>query len=109
MAVQDNIDFVDQKERELFAVASLGENIRTFLLSDPVGRYLHHRAKAQLLQAEIDAAEVDVDGLRGWLFARRKLRAIRQRRAVAQAFINWLSEAIVDGDHATKELEDYRP
>jgi hypothetical protein len=107
MADQD-IDFVDQKERELFAVASLGEHIRTFLLSDPVGRYLHHRAKAQLLQSEIDAGAVEVDGWRGWLFARRKLRQIRQRRQVAQAFINWLSEAIVDGDNAGKELDQYR-
>lgn len=106
MAVETQ--FQDEKEREIFAVAELGERIRTFLLADPVGRYLHHRAKAQLLQAEIDAAEVDVDGLRGWFFARRKLRAIRQRRAVAQAFINWLSEAIIDGDNAAKELEDYR-
>lgn len=103
------VDFLDQKEREIFAVAELGERVRTFLLTDPVGRYLHHRAKQQLLQSEIDAAEVDVDGWRGWLYARRKLRTIRQRRAVAQAFINWLSEAIVDGDNAAKELEDYRP
>lgn len=107
MADRD-IDFVDQKERELFASAMLGEKIRTFLLTDAVGRYLHHRAKAQLLQSEIDAGAVEIDGWRGWLFARRKLRNIRQRREVAQAFINWLAEAIVDGDNAGKELEQYR-
>lgn len=107
MAVKD-IDFVDEKERELFAEALLGENIRTFLMNDPVGRYLHHRAKAQLLQSEIDAGSVDVDGWRGWLFARRKLQQIRVKRLVAQAFINWLSEAIVAGNNAEKELKEYR-
>lgn len=107
MASQE-IAFQDEKERELFATAMLGEAVRTFLTTDPVGQLLHHRAKAQILQAEIDALAVDVDGWRGWLFARRKLRAIRLRAQVARCFINWLSEAIVDGDAAGRELDEYR-
>lgn len=100
--------FVDDKERELFAAAMLSEKVRIFLLNDPVGRYLHHRAKQQIGQAEIDALTIDPDGLRGWFVARRKLRAIRMRAEVARAFINWLAEAIMDGDNAAKELDDYR-
>lgn len=101
-----NVKFQNERERELFATAMLAEDVRKFLLTDPVGRYLHHRAKAQIAQAEIDALTIDPDGWRGWLYARRKLRTIRQRADVARAFINWLSEAIIDGDNAAKELED---
>lgn len=104
MAVGD-VTFKNERERELFAAALLGEDVRKFLLTDSVGRYLHHRAKAQIAQAEIDALTIDPDGWRGWLFARRKLRLIRQRADVARAFVNWLAEAIVDGNNAARELE----
>ena len=104
----EDVQFIDPQERELFATALLGEDVRKFLLNDSVGRYLHHRAKAQILQSEIDALEVDPDGWRGWFQARRKLRLIRQRAAVARAFINWMAEAIMDGRNAEKALEDYR-
>ncbi len=107
MPTQD-VSFVDEKERELFATVLLGEQVRVFLLNDPIGRYLHHRAKQAVLQAEIDALTVDPDGWRGWFFARRKLRLIRQRAEVARSFINWLAEAIVDGTNAERELDEYR-
>ncbi len=104
----EDVSFVDERERELFATAMLGEEVRKFLMNDPVGRYLHHRAKQQIQQAEIDALKVDPDGWRGWLQSRRKLRLIRQRADVARTFINWLAEAIMDGNNAEKELDDYR-
>jgi hypothetical protein len=100
------INFQNDRERELFARAELGESIRKFLLEDSVGQYLHHRAKQQIGQAEIDALTVDPDGWRGWFQARRKLRVIRQRAEVARCFINWLGDALVDGQHAEKELMD---
>jgi hypothetical protein len=107
MAAKQEIEFIDDKERELFAVATLGEDAREFLRSHPVGRYLHHRAKQMIQQAEIDALAVDTDAwphFRG----RNKLRQIRERAAVARAFINWLAEAILEGDAASQELEEYR-
>jgi hypothetical protein len=101
------IEFVDEKERELFGAAVLAEDVRAFLRSHPVGRYLHHRAKLEIEQAQVDALKIDPDS---WpLFrGRNKLREIRQRAAVARAFINWLSEAILDGDQAATQLEEYR-
>jgi hypothetical protein len=102
------VDFVDEKERELYAAGVLGEKVRTFLLSDPVGQLLHHRAKQQIGQAEIDALQINPDGCRGWFQAKRKLREVRLRAAVARCFIQWLSEAIVDGDNAARELDEYR-
>lgn len=108
MAAEREVKFVDERERELFAAAMLAEDVRQFLLTHPVGRLLHHRAKQQIKQAEVDALEVDPDGWGGWFRARGKLRQVRQRAEVARVFINWLSEAILDGDNALRELEDYR-
>ena len=51
-ADQAGINFVDDTERELFAQAVLAEDVRTFLRSHPVGRYLHERAKAEILAAQ---------------------------------------------------------
>jgi hypothetical protein len=104
---EQGIRFQDEQEREIFAVAKLGEDVRVFLTQHPVGRYLHHRAKMMVAQAQIDALEVDPDGW-SWLRARSKLRKIRQQRDVAQAFIDWLADAIVNGDQAARDLEEYR-
>jgi hypothetical protein len=107
MAVEQELEFVDERERELYAAAHLGEDAREFLRNHPVGRYLHHRAKQQIMQAEIDALEVDPDGW-SWLRSKSKLRQIRQRAAVARAFINWIADAIIDGDDAARQLDEYR-
>jgi hypothetical protein len=101
------VEFVDEREKDLFEVAKLGEDVRAFLQTHPVGQLLHHRAKQLIRQAEVDALEVDPDGF-SWLRSRTKLRQIRQRAAMARAFINWLAEAIVEGDQAARELEEYR-
>ncbi len=108
MAKKDEISFVDEKERELYAAGVLGERARQFLMNDPIGQLLHHRAKQQIGQAEIDALQINPDGWRGWFQAKRKLREVRQRAAVAQCFIRWMAEAIVDGDNAARELDEYR-
>lgn len=99
--------FVDEKEQDLFDLAKLGEDARAFLTTHPIGQLLHHRAKQAIKQAEVDALEVDPDT---WPFfrGRNKLRTIRQRAAVGRAFIQWLAEAIADGDNAARELEEYR-
>ena len=104
---EQEISFVDETERELFAVAKLGEDVRAFLTQHPVGRYLHHRAKLEIEACRTEALEVDPDGW-SWLRARTKLRKIRQRRDVATAFINWLADAIVNGDQAAREIDEYR-
>jgi hypothetical protein len=107
MPADQDVSFVDERERELFATASLGEDVREFLLVHPVGKYLHHRAKQQLQQAEVDALTIDPDAWPAFR-GRNKLRAIRQRADVARAFMTWMAEAIVDGDNAGRELNEYR-
>lgn len=107
-AVKENIDFVDERERELYATAMLGEDARKFLRTDPVGQYLHHRCKLVIEQAQIDALAVDPDSFGGWFRSRAKLRAIRLRAEAARLFISWMADAITDGDRAGSELADYR-
>jgi hypothetical protein len=104
MAVQ----FVDEREKQIFDRAKRGEDVRAFLSTHPVGVLLHQRAKQLIADARVEALEVDPDTFRGWLFGRRKLRQIRQKAAIGTAFIDWMAEAILDGDAATKELEEYR-
>lgn len=98
------IDFRSEEERELFEVAKLGEQVRHFLRT-PVGDYLHRRCKITILQCEADALQVDPDGWRGWLFGRRKLRQLRMRAESARMVINFLGEAILDGDAAARAIE----
>lgn len=107
MAVAGKVSFIDEREKELFAAATLGEEVRQFLTSNSVGQYLHHRAKQAIKQAEVDALEVDPDGW-SWFRARNKLRQIRQRALAARLVISWLAEAITDGNQAADELEGYR-
>jgi hypothetical protein len=104
---ETNLEFVDETERQLFGEAVLAEDVRTFLRSHPVGQYLHHRAKIDIEQAQVEALEVDPDGW-SWFRSRSKLRKIRMRAAVARSFMAWLSEAIINGDNAASQLEEYR-
>ena len=107
-AKKADVKFVDERERDLFEIAVLGEKAVLFFRSDPVGQYLHHRAKLMIQQAEVDALKIDPDGWRGWLYGRRKLRVARQQAQVARSFINWIADAIIDGRNAEKELDEYR-
>ena len=102
------MEFADERERELYATAVLGEDVRKFLTGDPVGQYLHHRAKQTLEQARHDSLAVDPDGFGGWFRARRRLRAIRAQAEAARTLIQWFADAITDGDRAAIELKDYR-
>ena len=109
MAVDvEKIDFADERERELFATVMLGDDVREFLQATPVGKYLHHRAKITIQQAEVDALKVNPDGLRGWLYARRKLREIRARADAARMLIGWFGDALADANNAEVALKEYR-
>lgn len=102
-AKNEGIEFVDEKERELFARARLGVEVEDFLMTN-VGRYLHGRAKIEMQQAEKDALESDPDTFWG----RRKLRKAREKARCARNFVVWCADAIVDGKHADQELSQHR-
>jgi hypothetical protein len=107
----ENIQFEDDRERELFARAALGQQVIDFLAT-PVGKYLHGRCRNEVEQCEVDALEVltEIDiPILGKLLARRKMRKIVQRAEIAKNFMRYLADAITDGDQAAKELDDYTP
>ena len=98
------VEFVDDKERELFAEAALGEEARTFL-STSVGRYLHGRAKHARAQATAELLECNPDTFWG----RRKIRRIQKDAYGALHFMIWVAEAINQGAQSSYQLEQYRP
>jgi len=97
------VDFVDDKERELFARAQLGVKAREFLETD-LGRYLHGRAQKEVEQAQVDALECNA-----WSWwGRRKLLKLQHKAGIARSFLRWIVEAIQDGEFAYQELSEYR-
>jgi len=98
-----NVHFVSDQEREYFAEAHLGETVRSFLVG-PVGRYLHGRAKQTISECKDKLADLDPTvkgGIAEW-------KTIKQDMANAESFMKWCSEAIVNGDNAASQLEEYR-
>lgn len=97
------LDFVNEQEKQYFAQAQLGEQARSFLAS-PVGRYLHGRAKLDFDQAKDELVGCNPDSF----FGRRKFRRLQRDAELASRFMRYLSDALVEADHAGRELETYR-
>jgi hypothetical protein len=98
-----NIQFIDQREREYFSQAKLGQDVIDFMHSD-VGRYLHGCAK-QEVEAHRDALEkCNPDTIWG----RRKIRRLQGKADAARNFMTWCAEAITAGEMAYHQLEEYR-
>lgn len=98
-----NVHFVSEQEREYFAEAHLGEQVRSFLVS-ATGRLLHGRAKQTIANGKDQLALLDPttdEGVEKW-------KAIKQDMANAESFMQWCGEAIVNGDNAASQLEEYR-
>lgn len=100
------VKFVDEQEKRLFDTVVLGDDVRAFL-STPVGQLMHARAKALIADARVEALEVDPDNWRFWRL-RAKLRKIRLKAELGTAFIEWMAEAIQEGNAAEQQLKEYR-
>lgn len=97
------VEFINEQERQYFAEAHLGEQVREFLTS-PVGRYLHGRAKADMENGKNKLADIDPrtsEGIAAW-------KEVKQEMAHAEMFIRYCAEAIANGDMAAQQLEEYR-
>jgi len=99
----NQIEFVDNRERDYFAKAQMGEQVREFLTS-PVGRYLHGRAKLDYENARNELLDCDPDNF----FGRRKFRRLTKKARVAESFMRYLTEALTEASLATHELDHYR-
>jgi hypothetical protein len=97
------VDFVDEKERELFARTQLGLAAVDFLDTD-LGRYLHGRAQKEIEQAQVDSLDCNT---RTW-WGRRKHANLQNKALIARNFLKWIVEAIQDGEVAHQELSEYR-
>lgn len=104
MADLSNIEFTDDNERMYFAKAKLGDDVLTFL-NTPVGRYLHGCAKQELELLREEMEGIDPDG-RLSFFSRRKLRRLQKKAQAARYFMRWCTEAIMEGEHAFRQLTD---
>lgn len=98
-----HLQFVDERERLYFAQAHLGIEVHQFLGSN-VGKLLHGRAIQEYEQAKEDLLKCN---LGNW-FGRRKAQKLQQQAAIADRFMRWCAEAIMDGHAAEQELEEYR-
>ena len=97
------VHFINEQEREYFAEAHLGEQVRSFLVS-PTGRYLHGRAKQVVADGKDQLALLDPtteEGVVSW-------KTIKQDMSNAESFMAWCADAIVNGDNAANQLEEYR-
>jgi len=99
----DNIHFIDDRERILFAEAELGEKTIEFL-NTPTGKYLRGCA-LQEIEALRDALEMCNPSS---LFGRRKIRRLQERAHAARYVLKWISEAIENGENAYHALKEYR-
>ena len=97
------IEFIDEGERMHFAHAKLGHDVRMFLRSS-VGRYLHGRAKLEVIEARDAILDCNPDSF----FGRRKIKKIQRQAANGRSFIRWCTDAISEGDFSEQELENYR-
>lgn len=97
------INFVDEREREYFAQARMGQDVLDFLRS-PAGKYLHGcaRQEVELLRDELEKVNPDS------IWGRRKLRRLQKRAKAARYFMTWCAEAIQVGEMAYRQLEEYR-
>lgn len=98
----NTLEFVDAREREHFAKAQLGEQIRAFLTS-PAGRFLHGRAKLQLQEAQVQALDCNLDSF----FGRRKLKRLQKEGGIATAFMSWCADALQEAELSYRELQEY--
>jgi hypothetical protein len=79
--------------------AIFGREVEEFLTNDRIGKYLVERARSESEAAMAermlaDPADVELN------------RRLQVRFQVAQSVIDWLGEAITDGEQARKILED---
>lgn len=100
---EQQVDFIDERERELFARAQLSQQVLDFL-AGAVGRYLHGRARQTVEQAQVDALDCNI----ATFWGRRKFNKLQREADIARQFMKWCADAITDGEIAYQELKDYR-
>lgn len=89
-------DFMDQDEEVLFAEAKLGEEADAFFKSD-VGRYVVGAAIQDMRKIQSQLLTVSP-------WRKRRIQQLQNQATACQLAMNWLGEAITNGDSAYQEL-----
>ena len=95
--------FINDTERQYFAEAVIGEEIRLFLVSS-AGRYLHGCAKQEFEDCQKEMFEFDPYTPEG----KKRYQELRANAWAAQNFLKWCVEAMQKGDNAGTMLEVIR-
>ncbi|MHC4362435.1 MAG: hypothetical protein ACYSTZ_06375 [Planctomycetota bacterium] len=98
-----DIEFVNEQERQYFAEAVIGEEVRQFLVSD-TGRYLHGRAKQEYDRCRDLMFDLDPYTPQG----KQEFLKLKADAAAAAHFLRWCVEAISLGEQSAVMLENYR-
>lgn len=103
MADPAQLEFINDQEREFFAEAVLGEEVRQFL-SSTTGRYLHGCAKQEYDRCRDEMFDIDPYTPEG----KREYLKLKADAAAAANFLRWCVEAVTRGSQAATMLENYR-
>jgi hypothetical protein len=103
MADPTQLKFINEQERQYFAEAVMGEEVRQFLTSS-VGRYLHGCAKAEYDRCRDKMFDLDPYTPEG----KRKYEQLKADAKSAQNFMKWCVEAITTGNEAEVMLKEMR-
>lgn len=97
------LEFINDTERAYFAEAVIGEEVRSFLVSE-VGKLLHGRAKLEFQKCQTEMFDFDPYTPEG----KKRYQALKADAWAAQRFMQWCVEAMQNGDNAAKMLEVMR-
>jgi len=97
------VAFIDDRERMLFAEAQLGEDVITWL-NTPVGQYVRGCALQEIEKLRDELEECNPNSI----FGRRKIRRLQVDAKAARLVLQWLNEAIQNGENAYQNLKEYR-
>ena len=103
MADPTRLEFINEQEREYFAEAVIGQEIRQFLVSS-TGRFLHGRAKSEYDRCRDKMLDLDPYTPEG----KKEYLRLKAEAWAAAHFMQWCVDAMLNGDQAEVLLEQTR-
>ena len=99
------IEFIDERERELFAETQLAESFRVFLASE-VGSYLHGCAKQEVEICKEELLALVVPGALTPEQIQQQIGPIQVRAWCATNLLKWCDDVFQAGETAAGELQE---
>ncbi len=99
----ENVEFINDAERQFFAEAVIGLEVKTFLTSQ-VGQLLHGCAKAEYDRCRDKMFDLDPYTAKG----KQDYLKLKANAWAASHFMQWCTEAMHRGNEAEAMLNDSR-